>query len=402
MWQRRIVFAPLAGELWGHAGSRRLVYELENGSPKALNITGDQVDIVIDLGLLGRVGRTGVTLHTAQGSAFADSSNLAAGLSAALEQNGLTTSTEQGVPTISPAQTFLAMRSSIRVVSLNDFGSSIDYAFLGSSYDTDGAVLPDYDALGNVACSVAKYLLDETRASQAGAEAVECGAAPSYVRQWAGCLNQGAGSADCRALTADLLQLIGTTPGFPGILQNGADVDGPRRKTDIARLFWNAFGRYFGTPTERICDQLGNNPCQGGEQCIGWLHQRSFPDGAGTCTATSVQYVPGYSPRLQWDPAARNGGGWWTVRATAQIQRSGGVDHAEDDIFTESYWPKDPEMEFYLKERESTDVAVLAVSVVMTVLIGGMIVLTERSLARAGGHLQDAPPQAGATSFGLR
>jgi len=290
IFQRQAMFVPLAGEPWGHTGSRRLAYELHRGTATVFGVKDTRVTDVLELGLLGNLGSSQkVSLHTLSETVAGSSGERPTALVQALldgfennndddDDEGLVLEQKtDGLPASSSIQSIFALQGNtgakVRAVSLNDFEAKTVYPYLGGEMDTLNILDPDYGAMGRVACAVARAIVTLTVSSGLPSgditEVVTCGNAESYVRQWAACLNQGMDAEGCLPLSEDLLDGIGSSLGFPGILSQVAvgDEQSPKYKHDVTRLFWNHMGRAFGAihgeeeEEQQLCDQLGNHEC---------------------------------------------------------------------------------------------------------------------------------------------
>jgi len=410
---RRVVFAALSGEMWGRLGSQRLAEEMAAQGPAALDVP------VSDLWALMDIGMAGLPTHASNGAAqfaahvpptsatsLAQPSAVLAALNAHATGGGggVTLTTAEGLPSLSAAHAFLSNPAfaSVPALHLSDYASRLRYDAFASSYDsacpgdcfvygTDRTVLGysglpatvdlDYDAMGALACTVAKAVVDLV-APNAGVT-VDCGQAGTVAKQAAACLTLGIYSSVCQPLAQSLLDPIFTEPGVVGVLGYEADkayiathgmeayTQSPYMKADGVRLVWNYFGSVLGQGTGQQCDQAGVHPCGEGQACIGWLSNQAYPDGAGQCYTVSLAYVPAYSSRLSFNDQT----GRWSVGA------------GNGTVYAEARWPVNPSTELYLRSDRATELGSLLGGLALFIVCLAVTYYGERVAAKAGAHL---------------
>lgn len=170
LYRRRIVFAAMMGEPWGLMGSRRMLWEMYNGSTAVAGLSIDAIEGIIEMGQVGKaVGQSGaVQLYThtddtpeAAARAKPLESALQAAAAVTAESQGVAVavtaadSAAQGMPP-SSTEAFLRVRDTIPAVVLTEFDAEFINGEFHSQYDTAEGI--DAQGIAAVASVLARSL----------------------------------------------------------------------------------------------------------------------------------------------------------------------------------------------------------------------------------------------------
>ncbi|PRW57704.1 nicastrin isoform X2 isoform A [Chlorella sorokiniana] len=416
-YQRRLVFAALAGEPWGLMGSKRLLWELStapsNSSLAGLGLTNASLDGVLEVNQVGRARQPSGTVQLfAHGPAGGPPADFLAALQAAAansSQGGgpasvsvaAASAATPGLPPTASAGSFLRVGGpSVPTVLLSGFNE----AFQGSTFHTQ------YDALKTIyADSIAATAVVLARTAHALALGGGGAAAPAVplpidyaavrvtVDALMQCLLNSTVGLNCPLAKRLMTPTAGgKVSHYIGILRTlTADPQMPEGnvKSDVERFLWN-FLAFATAPTPANtssssgsssgggaagggggdaggmlrCQALNATACPAGMVCAG---SRSLPapEGLGYCLNASALFVPSYSLALRCD--ACDGAKtlydyrWKAANETAAWEQQYGW--PPDPMWMESNWPLGtPALTLYLKEAPATGWALLASGLAVT------------------------------------
>jgi nicastrin len=388
-YARRIAFAALVGEPWGLMGSRRLLWEMHDGSAAAAGLALGAVEGILEVGQVGRAGRVGggveLFMHTDKRPAAGAGGEVAAALRAAAaataEAAVAVAPASPAAPGLPPssASAFLRLRPAIPAVVLAEFDASFVNAAYQAPHDTvDGVDLEAVAAAAAVAARALHALALGPSAAAAAAVpplALNFTALRESVAALAGCL-----MTDSPGLRCPLAQALmtaaggGRVPHYVGILNtvtaDPQDAD-PAVKSDVERFIWNYLavatspdgGGPGGEAALPRCRHRNASACPSGTVCAGARDGVQGPAGTGACVNATARYVPAWSPRLEC--AGCNGSGSWGQArwavgggAAAAWEAAGGW--PADPMWVESNWATgSPRVVMFLQETAAVERAVL-------------------------------------------
>jgi nicastrin len=112
-YKKRIIFLAVMGEPWDFMGSRRLLYELENGNVAVQGLDVDSIEAIIEIGQVGRAGKATTTRTTKEENlaSTASGSNVEKDINA---NNTISSSTPMLLPTTTATSAISSSSASSR------------------------------------------------------------------------------------------------------------------------------------------------------------------------------------------------------------------------------------------------------------------------------------------------
>ncbi|KAK4767492.1 hypothetical protein SAY86_015242 [Trapa natans] len=369
-FSRQIVFVVFTGEAWGYLGSRRLLLELDLQSNAVLGLNRTLIELILEIGSVGKSAGPGPQKFYAHGGASSPSNKIHDALKQAVDSLGSdqviissASPTNPGIPP-SSLMAFLKKNSETLGMVVEDFDTAFANKFYHSHLDDTSNV--NSSVIATAASLVARtlYILasDEKNLSSSALSSIKVNT--SLVEQLAACL------LSCEpGLSCDLVQhYISTTTVCPSnyvgvILGEPSSTPYPAAVADISRFLWNFLADKTSVPMVNLNSTCSQNCSNEGGVCI-----RAETDQKGICVMSTTRYVPAYSTRLKYESGA------WIV------QPANASDPIEvlDPIWTESNWDAIG-LRVYQVQHASYDRLVLLGGISITVL-SYLITLTSRAI----------------------
>ncbi|CAD7701186.1 unnamed protein product [Ostreobium quekettii] len=396
----RLMAAAMSGEVWDYMGSRRMLWELGNGSSFANNsvpVDLKKISQVVELGSLGAPGNVGGTprifLHRSNASSPSSSPINAAFVASAAEmigQHKIIVENATGTPGLPPSslKSFLLEVPAIDGVFVAEFNTKYTNRFFESHLDNDSNIDPAAIAAASVLMARTLYRLayggspprplevDDAEATNATNALVDCLAKPDPSLRCplaAGLLSLRAQDATS---TGQAEHYLGTLP----TLSVDPQEQDPSAKSNLERFVYNylALRTALGGPGAP-CNNKGRR-CAAGEGlvCAGYRFGVKGEAGLGRCVRSEVFFVPSYSLLLSCPNCSAAEYAAEDKKTNRWVLTSGAEKEAleawmvtrnlaADPMWTESDWPpENPRLEMFLKEERSTEVQVLVAGLVLT------------------------------------
>ncbi|KAF5191239.1 Nicastrin [Thalictrum thalictroides] len=290
-FNKQLVFLVLTGEAWGYLGSRRFLAELDMGSDVVHGLNRTLIELVMEVGSVGKAFDLGVNslfTHASGGSSVSD--KLMSAFQDALESLGSSikvTRASKSNPGIPPSSlmTFLRKNSSLSGLVLEDFDTAFTNEFYNSHLDDLSNI--NSSAIARAASLVSRtlYILasEGKESNQNVLNSINVNS--SLVEELLGCLLTCKPGLSC-ALVEDYIAPISTCPNhYVGVL-----VEPPSSTpildyvSDVSRFVWNFLAERTSTPKENASSACTQD-CSRGEVCI-----RSEKKGKGTCVVSTTRY----------------------------------------------------------------------------------------------------------------
>ncbi|GKV20286.1 hypothetical protein SLEP1_g30438 [Rubroshorea leprosula] len=372
---KQLVFIVFTGESWGYLGSRRFLLELDMHSDAVKGLNSDLIQLVIEIGSIGKgfvQGEKTIFAHTSMVSSITNAT-----LDALKHAQGSLTSeginvvsantSNPGIPP-SSLMAFLRRNSSTPGIVLEDFDTVFANKFYHSHLDNFSNV--NSSAIVAAASLVARtlYILasDDKNLSSSALNAINVNA--SLVEELMGCLLDCDPGLSCELVMKYILptnacpsHYVGVVVGEPTSKPNAEYVD------DISRFLW-----YFLADRTSILKGKASSICS--EDCSkrGGVCIKREAGGKEVCVDSTTRYVPAYSTRLKYD------NGIWKVLPPNSSDPMGLV----DPVWTESNWNAIG-LRVYTVQDIAYDRLILLGGISVTVLAYIAIVFTRAVITKA-------------------
>eukprot|EP00884_Botryococcus_braunii_P020474 jgi/Botrbrau1/710/Bobra.160_2s0033.1 len=412
-FRRRLVFVALAGEPWGYMGSKRLLWELQQGLPSTQGLSLSLIDQVVEIGQVGRaVGNESIQfyIHSQQGPQFGVPDVLTAAFAAAAKEDEQVQITEAAktLPGIPPSSlsSFLRANASIAGIVIAEFNEAFINPFYNSHLDTQVNPLTIKAAAAAVARALHAMAINGTTLPPLKVDENEVAAT---VEELVACLvkeQPGLGCGLARSLTTVLAP--SASSHYIGILFSlTEDSQEPDQaiKSDVARFLWNFLalrtaagpGKLAGGSHKSQVGMSGSHEavtkkahdgcdpyrkkCQEGSMCVGWRTDAPHGPTNGQCLVTTARFVPSYSTSLICKECKGQGSfgeyRWELSNQTEEWEKALGW--PRDPIWTESTWAEGvPSLRMFLREPAGA---------ARRVFSAGLAVTLASAIAIFGGHI---------------
>ncbi|KAI3909499.1 hypothetical protein MKW92_043938 [Papaver armeniacum] len=372
---KQLVFLFFTGEAWGYLGSRRFLAELDMGTDAVHGLNSSLVEMVLEIGSVGKGFSQGVSSFFAHASrdlpatkktldAFrharkslrSDSINIS-----------MASSSNPGIPP-SSLMAFMRKNPLTSGVVLEDFDSAFSNKFYHSQLDDISNI--DSKSLVAAASLVARtlYILASDGKILNTTKLNSINVNSSLVDELLGCLLTCEPGLSC-ALVKGYITPTSTCPNhYVGVIL------GPPSSTpyvedlrDTSRFLWNFLAEKTSKPRKENSTICSEDCSSKGGVCI-----RAETDGKGTCVLSTTRYIPAYSTRLKFDT------GIWNLLPANASDVMGMV----DPVWTESFW-SEIGLRAYTVQNAAYDRFVLLGGITVTVLAYLAMIVTKAIVTKA-------------------
>ncbi|XP_073289088.1 nicastrin [Primulina huaijiensis] len=369
---KQLVFVVLTGEAWGYLGSRRFLLESDQHSDAIKDLDMAMVEMVMEIGSVGKSFSQGVKTLFAHTSG--DTSSVLGTLNAlqraqdSLKTDGIVvkraSTSNPGVPP-SSLMTFLRKNHQTSGLVLEDFDSAFTNKFYHSHLD-------DLSNINSSAIVAAAALVARTLYIAAGGnnDSVinSINANTSMVEELLSCLLKCEPGLSCD-LVKRYISPSSTCPShYVGvILGEPSSAPNPVYVGDVSRFVWSFLADKTSTPSKNMSSACPKHCNGAGELCI-----KTETDGKGVCVVSTTRYVPAYSTRLKYES-----GGW-----TLLPYNSSDIMRMEDPVWTESNWDTIG-IRVYTVQDATYDYLILALGIGIALLAYLLIVIVRTLIRKA-------------------
>ncbi|XP_075510416.1 nicastrin isoform X2 [Primulina tabacum] len=369
---KQLVFVVLTGEAWGYLGSRRFLLESDEHSDAIKGLDMAMVEMVMEIGSVGKSFSQGVKTLFAHTSG--DTSSVLGTLNAlqraqdSLKTDGIVvkraSTSNPGVPP-SSLMTFLRKNHQTSGLVLEDFDSAFTNKFYHSHLD-------DLSNINSSAIVAAAALVARTLYIAAGGnnDSVinSINANASIVEELLSCLLKCEPGLSCD-LVKRYISPSSTCPShYVGvILGEPSSAPNPGYVGDVSRFVWSFLADKTSTPSKNMSSACPKDCNGAGELCI-----KTETDGKGVCVVSTTRYVPAYSTRLKYES-----GGW-----TLLPYNSSDIMRMEDPVWTESNWDTIG-IRAYTVQDATYDYLILALGIGIALLAYLLIVIVRTLIRKA-------------------
>lgn len=372
---KQLVFVVFTGEAWGYLGSRRFLLELDMHSDAVHGLNNSQIEMVIEIGSIGKGFSEGVHNFFAHTSGVSSATNetLAAlrhAQESLLPENIKITSPSDSNPGIPPSSfmAFLKKNPAISGFILEDFDAVFTNKFYHSHLDDLSNV--NSSAIAAAASLVARTLyilaIEKEDLKDSALTAINVNA--SLVEELMGCLLTCDPGLSCELVRSYISPSSACPSHYVGVfVDEPSSTPYPGYINDVPRFIWN-----FLSDKTSISKENGSTGCQQDcksrdEVCI-----KAETDGKGVCVTSTTRYVPAYSTRLEYES------GVWNVLPSNSSDDMGVV----DQVWTESNW-NTIGIQVYTVQDAAYDRLVLFGGITVTILAYVAIVITRAVITKA-------------------
>ncbi|XP_054799748.1 nicastrin-like isoform X1 [Prosopis cineraria] len=372
---KQLVFVVFTGEAWGYLGSRRFLLELDMHSDAVHGLNNSQIEMVIEIGSIGKGFSEGVHNFFAHTSGVSSATNetLAAlrhAQESLLPENIKITSPSDSNPGIPPSSfmAFLKKNPAISGFILEDFDAVFTNKFYHSHLDDLSNV--NSSAIAAAASLVARTLyilaIEKEDLKDSALTAINVNA--SLVEELMGCLLTCDPGLSCELVRSYISPSSACPSHYVGVfVDEPSSTPYPGYINDVPRFIWN-----FLSDKTSISKENGSTGCQQDcksrdEVCI-----KAETDGKGVCVTSTTRYVPAYSTRLEYES------GVWNVLPSNSSDNMGVV----DQVWTESNW-NTIGIQVYTVQDAAYDRLVLFGGITVTILAYVAIVITRAVITKA-------------------
>ncbi|XP_021604076.1 nicastrin isoform X3 [Manihot esculenta] len=373
---KQFVFSVFTGEAWGYLGSRRFLLELDLQSDSVNGLNGTQIEMVIEIGSVGKGfngGNKTFFAHTAGGSSTTkEMLNALKHAQDSLESKNVmvatASTTNPGVPPSSLMAFLRKQNSSTSGIVLEDFDTAFANKFYHSHLDDMSNV--NSSAIVAAASLIARtlYILasGSKNLSSSALSAINVNA--SLVEEMMGCL------LNCDpGLTCELVKnYISPTASCPShyvgvVIGEPSSTPYLGYVNDVSRFIWNFLADRTSIPMDNATYDCSKGCSNKDELCI-----KAETNGKGVCVISTTRYVPAYSTRLKFES------GMWNVLPSNPSDTMGMV----DPVWTESNWDAIG-LRVYTVQDATFDRLVLLGGIGVTILAYLAIVITRAFITKA-------------------
>ncbi|GMH30231.1 hypothetical protein Nepgr_032074 [Nepenthes gracilis] len=373
-FKKQLVFLVFTGEAWGYLGSRRFLHELDLHSDAVKGLNSTLIEMVIEIGSVGKGFNHGVNTLFAHSAADSLATNETlnalrhAQVSLKSESIQILTASPSnpGIPP-SSLMTFLKKNSQASGVVLEDFDAVFANEFYHSHLDDISNI--NSTSIVAAASLVARslYILANDMNNLTTSDLSAINVNSSLVEELLGCLLSCDPGLSC-GLVKNYISPSSSCPGtYVGVVVGDPSTNpSPGYSSDISRFIWN----FLADKTSVTKQNSASNCLQGcrnsEDVCI-----RSETDGKGVCVTSTTRYVPAYSTRLRFESGA------WTVLPPNTSDPMGMV----DPVWTESNWDVIG-LRVYTKQDSTYDNLVLLGGLGVTIFSYIAVVITRAFITK--------------------
>ncbi|KAI9100033.1 hypothetical protein K1719_024251 [Acacia pycnantha] len=372
---KQLAFVVFTGEAWGYLGSRRFLLELDMHSDAVHGLNNSQIEMVIEIGSVGKGFSEGVHrffTHTS-GVSSATNETLAAlrhAQESLLSKNIKITSPSDSNPGIPPSSfmAFLKKNPAISGVVLEDFDAVFTNKFYHSHLDDLSNV--NSSAIVAAASLVARtlYILASGKETVRDSALSAINVNASLVEELMGCLLTCDPGLSCELVKSYISPSSPCPSHYVGVMvDEPSSTPYPESINDVPRFIWNF-----------LSDKTSNSKENGGTGCLEDCKSRdkvcikAETDGKGVCVTSTTRYVPAYSTRLKYES------GVWNVLPPHSSDEMGVV----DPVWTESNW-NTIGIQVYTVQDAAYDRLVLFGGITITILAYVVIEITRAYITKA-------------------
>ncbi|CAI9110265.1 OLC1v1010259C1 [Oldenlandia corymbosa var. corymbosa] len=369
---KQIVFMVFTGEAWGFIGSRRFLLELDLHSDAVNGLDLSLIDMVVEIGSVGKSAGQGVKTFFAHTTGAASTSTDAwdalqhAQISLKTENIKISKASKSN-PGIPPSSLMMFLRKNPQLsgIVVEDFDSAFANKFYHSHLDNISNINRSavVAAASLVARSLYIFAREKEEINDTGLYSITVNA--SLVDELLGCLLKCEPGFSCELVKRYISPSTACPSHYVGVMQ-GEPSSSPYLEYvgDVSRFVWNFLAEKTSMPSKNSSSTCPKDCSGTGEVCI-----RVETDGKGVCVMSSTRYVPAYSTRLKFEEDS------WKL-----LPNNSDVTGAADPVWTESNWDTIT-LRVYTTQDSAYDRLILMLGIIVT-LMAYVAILVTRSFIR--------------------